>query len=299
MNTPNKFNYKIALTFFRVMIGIILMKDFFIYFQFRTLLFPEKGIVDFSTYQDISKLYHLEWLYLDFTSTPVLNVFCISGMIFSVFLFMGFFTRISAIILFFQLFIVKIRMIFMQDGADNFVMVMLPFLAITDSISLSDRYESLKKKIFSFFEPYQEILNIWMYRAMILQICIVYFFAGLHKLQGETWLDGSALYYILNSSDFSASSTNAFITKWPWVVNLMTWSTIVFQLAFPFLVWVKKLRPFVLLTGLGLHLGIFLFMRIDNFSYVMIAAYTLFLNDNLYLSAYKKVISKKWVYATT
>lgn len=45
------------------------------------------------------------------------------------------------------------------------------------------------------------------------------------------------------------------------------------------LVWFKKYRPWMLLAGIGFHIGIDIMMVIPIFSYAMIAAYPAFLND--------------------
>lgn len=89
------------------------------------------------------------------------------------------------------------------------------------------------------------IISKYFTYAIMIQICFIYFFAGLHKLQGEVWVDGTALYYILNSNDFSPTILNQFITKSLVVVKFLTWFTIFFQLTFPILIWIPKLRKHI------------------------------------------------------
>ena len=123
---------------------------------------------------------------------------------------------------------------------------------------------------------------------MMLQICTIYFFASLHKLQGEVWIDGTALYYMLNSDDFSATSLNAILTSSLFLVKFFTWFTIVFQVSFPFLILFQKTKYFALVLGVFFHIGIFVLMRIDNFSLVMLACYAIFLSDNEYFNFSQK-----------
>jgi len=118
--------------------------------------------------------------------------------------------------------------------------------------------------------------------AIVVQLCIVYFFSGLHKLQGEVWRDGTALYYILNSDDFSPTAFNSFFTSFIWLVKLCSWTTIVFQLTFPIFVFIQKTKKWIILIGILLHIAIFFMMKIDNFSLLMISCYAIFFSDKQY-----------------
>ena len=284
----NTFNRKIGVTIFRVIMGILILKDFIIYFFNRRFLFSNSGIMSYETYTDIVEYYHLDLLYLDFNREINIFLFFSLGILFSTTFILGIFTRISSIILFFLLLLFKIRNIYLLDGADNVISVVLPFFVFIDSYSFYDFYERKTRPIKNRFEPYLNITSYWFSIAMMLQIGIIYFFASLHKLQGEVWLDGTALYYILNSDDFSASSLNALLTSSLFLVKFFTWFTIVFQLTFPFLVFYRKTKYIALLLGIFFHIGIFVLMRIDNFSLIMLACYAVFLTDNEYFNLAQK-----------
>ncbi len=289
----NLYNRKTGVTLFRLMMGVLILKDFISLLYNRFYIFPNKGIVSYETYLDITNHFHLNWLYIDFNNNNNVVLFCVFGILFSITFLLGVFTRLSATVLFFLLFIFKIRMLYMLDGADNVISVLLPFFVFLDSYSLIDSYEKYKLKIITKWEPYVSITSKWFSIAMILQICIIYFFASFHKLQGDLWLDGTALYYILNSDDFSASSLNAIITSSLIVVKFFTWFTILFQFSFPFLVWFKKTKYVMLLLGISFHIGIFILMRIDNFSFIMLACYTIFLTDSEYKNLLHKIKFRK------
>jgi Vitamin K-dependent gamma-carboxylase len=283
------YNRKIGVTIFRIMIGILVLKDFISYFFNSSFLFGHKAIVTYGIYVDITNYFNLNWLCINFNNNTNIIIFCVLGILFSISFLLGVFTRLSAVFLFFLLFIFKIRALYMLDGADNVISVMLPFFVFLDSYCLIDSLEKYKLKIIAKFEPYVSITGKWFSKAMILQICVIYFFASFHKLQGDVWLEGTALYYILNSDDFSASSLNAIITSSIIAVKFFTWFTILFQFAFPFLVWFKKTKYTMLLLGISFHIGIFILMRIDNFSFIMLACYSIFLTDNEYENLIRKI----------
>ncbi|EKT4550159.1 HTTM domain-containing protein [Flavobacterium psychrophilum] len=290
MNKP--FDKKIGITILRVVLGIVILKDFINYFFNRNFLFNNKSIVSYETYLDITKHYNLNWLYIDFNNPDNTNIFCIIAIAFSLLFTLGVLKKLSTLLIFFLLFIFKIRVIYLIDGGDNVISVLLPFLFFTDSYSLIDKYEQFSQRIKSKYESYFNITSVLFSFAIMFQICIIYFFAALHKLSGQVWQDGTAIYYILNSEDFSASTLNFYLTKPVWLVYFFTWFTILFQFTFPFLVWVKKTKNIMLLIGVLFHLGIFFLMRIDNFSLVMLACYAIFLSDNEYKNINKKIQSK-------
>jgi hypothetical protein len=275
-------NRKTGILVFRVLIGLSILKDFFAYFHNRSYLFNKNGIVSYETYQDIMNYYKLDWLNIDFTNTTNVIIFCILGIAFSVTFILGVLPRFSALILFFLLMVFKFRNIFLMDGGDNIITAILPLFLFINSESLIGAYNRLKEKWGINNNYYVLQTHKLFVFGIMLQICIVYIFAGLHKLQGEVWTNGTALYYILNSGDFSAYAINEYITRLPIIVYFLTWFTIAFQLSFPFLVWLPKTRKAVLILGIFLHLGIFVMMRIDNFSFIMLACYAVFFTNREY-----------------
>jgi len=240
----NVFTYnKIGASILRFLIGFLIFKDFLIYLVNKNFLFDNKGIVSYNTYLDIIQYYRLEWLYIDFTNKTNVIIFCLLGVLFSFLFMIGIFQKISTLVLFFLLFVFKIRDLYLLDGADNVILVLLPFFLFINTYSFSQKYNLLKNKYF--INRNETIINLfskYFLMAIVVQLCIVYFFSGLHKLQGEVWRDGTALYYILNSDDFSPTAFNSFFTSFLWLVKLCSWTTIVFQLTFPIFVFIEKTK---------------------------------------------------------
>ena len=285
----DKFNRKIGATILRVVLGFFILKDFIIYFNNRDYLFDKNGIVSYNTYIDITNYLKSDWLYLDFGKEFNILLFLIVGIIFSLFLILGIFKRFSAIVLFLQLLIFKHRNIYLLDGGDNLIWIILPIMSFIDSYSFSEDYDNLTNKIFVKLKPYSVILSKYFSFAIIIQLSIVYIFASLHKLQGEAWQNGTALYYILKSEDFNASFINNLIARSTHLVVFLTWITIIFQFVFPFLIWNKKTKFKIILIGILFHIGIFVSLRIDNFSFIMIGVYAILLYDTEYLNLFSKL----------
>ena len=119
--------------------------------------------------------------------------------------------------------------------------------------------------------------SLWPLRLIQVQVSLLYFFAVWEKLRGETWNDGTAVSYAFRIEDLERFPVPAFVTDSLLLVNLLTYGTLAVELALAILVWNGKLRPWVLLLGVGLHLGIDYAVRVGFFSFAALVAYVAFL----------------------
>lgn len=106
-------------------------------------------------------------------------------------------------------------------------------------------------------------------RLIQLHMCVIYFFAGTGKLQGDAWWNGNALWMSFANLEYQ-SMDMTWLADYPMTVNLMTHVTIFWEVSFCFLVWHRLLRPLVLAVSVPLHLGIALCMGMITFGLVML-----------------------------
>ncbi len=99
-------------------------------------------------------------------------------------------------------------------------------------------------------------------RLIQLQVCLVYFLAGLHKLH-PAYLRGDVL--------------GDFLDYPPAVLAGLAGLSAALQLWLPFGLWMRKTRPLSMLLGIGFHLAVAWTLSIHVFSFAMIASYLLFL----------------------
>lgn len=163
-------------------------------------------------------------------------------------------------------------------GADLIGGGFLLYLAGTQSCARLSLLNWLKLKMPM---PKQDLLTPFFYRMIQIQLCVIYAFTGFEKLKGGTWWDGTALWTIFANTQLSAWNFE-WTRQFPAVIALLTFSTILFEIYFPVLVWVKRARPFLLLAGLAFHLGIAFTLALPTFSAVMLAPYILFLSKELF-----------------
>ncbi len=87
-------------------------------------------------------------------------------------------------------------------------------------------------------------------RLIQVHMCIIYFFAGTSKLQGEAWWNGQALWRALSNLEYQ-SFDMTWLAWYPRLVNLVTHVTVLWEVSFCVLIWVPRLRPLVLACGRG------------------------------------------------
>ncbi len=116
---------------------------------------------------------------------------------------------------------------------------------------------------------------IWFQRLIAVQVAFVYLNAFVGKVAQASWRNGTAVLEIL-ASPLSALPVRI---DGP-LAYALTWSTLVFELSFPWLVWYRRYRPYVLVAGVAFHLGIELSLGVPGFGEVMVAAYACFLSDD-------------------
>jgi hypothetical protein len=117
-------------------------------------------------------------------------------------------------------------------------------------------------------------------RLLQVQYCIMYLSAGLSKLKGNSWWDGTAPWFCFTNPEFSPLHIPFFRNglvficqdqfRWLWeiVMSSMDVFTLVLEIGFPFLVW-TRLRPVMVFGAILLHLGIALNMGLVVFSLLM------------------------------
>jgi len=114
------------------------------------------------------------------------------------------------------------------------------------------------------------------------QVCILYGSAGLYKVQGGLWANGTALHYVMNLDLFQPWPTlSHMVDSQQMLVAVVSYLTVLVQVAFPFVLFGRLKYVFVTIL-LGMHLGIALLLGLPLFSGAMIVADAVFLPDRFY-----------------
>jgi hypothetical protein len=171
-------------------------------------------------------------------------------------------------------------------GVDTMTVVLLMYLTIGPSgaaLSL-DRWLALRRarRLGLPEPPLAPMVSATLALRLIqLHACIIYLSAGLSKLQGTSWWNGTAPWGTLTNHEYAPMHISLFVdflhflARYRWLYELSmttaTLGTLVFEIGYPFVIWVRGLRTVWLWMAVLLHLGIGMFLGLRTFSLLMLA----------------------------
>ena len=85
----------------------------------------------------------------------------------------------------------------------------------------------------------------------------------------EEWWNGDAVWLALTTYEFYHPALLHLLARQYWLVNVATYATLLIELAFPFLIWQERTRPYLLAAALFLHAQFAVLMGLFYFSLVM------------------------------
>ena len=130
----------------------------------------------------------------------------------------------------------------------------------------------------SIINDFKTVLHNGSLAILKLQVCFAYAVSAYLKIIDPSWTGGMAIHQIFQIPQYS----NIVFQSVPaGICVVLTYATLCYQLLFPFLVWVRAFKIYLLVFGISLHLCIAFGMGLVGFGLVMIISYILFLKyDN-------------------
>ncbi|MDT9700327.1 HTTM domain-containing protein [Streptomyces sp. P17] len=197
------------------------------------------------------------------------------------------------------------RAIFMTDGGDNLILLMAVYLVFTACgrrWSLDARRARLRSAAgpegrlpltaggefrCQLRDARLSVVTVLHNCGMFViaaQVCFLYGSAGLYKVQGGTWGNGTALHYALNLQLFQPwPALSEMVDDHQVLIAAACYLTVLLQVAFPFVLFGRLKYP-VLVMLLTMHVGIAVLLGLPLFSAAMIVADAVFLPDRFYRS---------------
>jgi hypothetical protein len=185
---------------------------------------------------------------------------------------LGFYTRSSLLIILICLTSIHQRNIWLLSSSElliRSITILLVCAPCGHSLSLDSL---LGRKYLDFRRPRD--WAPWALRLIQIQVSVVYLWTVWHKLKGDTWFDGTALYYATRLESMTNFPVPFLLDSMAFLM-LATWGAIITELALGILVWFKEFRKPVIMAGIIFHVSIEYMMSIPFFEIVMI---TLLLN---------------------
>ncbi len=204
------------------------------------------------------------------------------------------------------------RAIFMGDGGDNLLVLMAIYLAFTacgrrwsldswwrsrhpprravlpDSpdepgapaeLTARQQIEIARRRLVT-------VLHNCAMLVIAVEMCYIYGTAGLFKVQGNLWQNGTALYYVMRLDYFRAwPALSDFVGSHLFVITLVSYLTVLVQILFPAALFSRRIKYVFLVMLLGMHLGIMVLLGLPIFSGAMIVGDAVFLPDRFFVAA--------------
>jgi hypothetical protein len=141
-------------------------------------------------------------------------------------------------------------------------------------------------------------------RLMQVHFCIIYLASGTSKLMGPMWWNGTALWGTMANYEFNPLDWQryedllVFLSHHRFLWEVVTSGGVAFtlflEIGFPFLVWVKPMRWFMISGAVLLHVGIALTMGLTTFGLCMLALLLSFVPPPVVQRLLANVTSRTW-----
>jgi hypothetical protein len=209
------------------------------------------------------------------TSAPVVTGLWVATLAGAVGVMIGFKTRLATVLLFVGVMSFERRDPHILNAGDQLLRMMAFYLIFSpagDALSL-DRWRRARDDFWDF-----PLRAPWALRLMQIQLSVIYLATVWAKLGGERWRDGTAVSYVLRIEDYLRFPTPSLLADSVVLSELLTFGTLLLELALGILVWNRTLRPWVLALGVTLHLSIAYSIMVGFFTLLMLTMYLTFLS---------------------
>jgi hypothetical protein len=200
--------------------------------------------------------------------------------------FLGFYTKTSLVAVLFCMVSFHQRNIWALSSSEVLMRTMTILLIFTpcgnsfsvDSI-IGKYFKKSKKK---------RNASVWGLRLIQIQLSVVYIWTAWHKLKGDTWFDGTAVYYATRIDNLTNFPLPYLLDSMTFL-KLATWGTLLIEFSLGILIWFKEFRIFLIIIGIIFHLSIEYLMSIPFFEWYMIALLLNFFTPEEYRYYYGKI----------
>jgi hypothetical protein len=206
---------------------------------------------------------------------------------------LGWRTRVVSTLLFLVSLCIHQRNFLTNSGADCLMLIITFYMMLAPSgaaYSLDAR-RAARRRGGTAAEP---LIVPWAQRLIQFHICLIYFDTAVLKCNGATWLNGTALHYVLYNDEVGRFHLGA-LRDFPLLVNLMTYGGLLTEFALAFFLWFRATRLWAICAGLALHFMILLTVNIPIFGEIITACYLTFLTPGELDTLLGRLDPRRWM----
>lgn len=258
-----------VIALYRIVFATIVLLNLFLSYSDWCVWFGEDGLLTLNSLPGRAAQLNLFAVW-PHNNAAILTLFWVF-VVFAVCLLVGFMSRTSSVVVFLALLSLHKRNPMILSGGDTLLRLDAFFLMFAPSgaaLSIDRMIRGARTEV---------LVAPWAQRMIQIQTTLVYLSTVYWKLLGHTWIDGSALYYVLHLSEFRQFSVP--FADNVVVIRLMTWLALATEFSLGTVVWIRRLRYWVLLAGVCLHAAIEYALNIPLFSLTIVATYLTFVDD--------------------
>ncbi len=270
-----------SLALFRVCTAALLLVDLVIRLQDFSAMYTEEGILPLA----LTGQYHEGWRwslhFLSASSRFQGLLFALAGLC-ALALLAGWHARLATILSWVLLVSLHARMPLVLNAGDSYLRLLLfwsMFLPLGKAWSL----DTLRRPQSPARAAEGHALSV-AGAAILFQVCIVYWYSGLAKLNG-VWLGGDAMDHLLRYS-MLVKPPGEYLVDFQSLLEGLTRGTVLLEIAGPFALlapW-KAVRAAAVPLFAGFHLGIELTLHVGLFAFVSLSGLALFLPPSFWSS---------------
>lgn len=230
------------------------------------------------------KYFGFEWV--ESLGNPGMYILFGCAMLATLFMLFGFLYRIAATVFFLSF--TYIELIDKTTYLNHYYFVSL--MALLMIVLPANRYFSIDAKLFP--KIYSRTVKVWSINVLKLQLGIVYFYAGVAKLNYDWLINAQPLKMWLPAH--ASKPVVGFLFKYTWVAYLFSWFGAIYDLSIPFLLLVKKLRLVAYTAVISFHVITYWLFPIGMFPFIMIISTLIFFSEDFH----KNILAKlEWAFA--
>jgi hypothetical protein len=279
--------FLIGASVFRLLAAFTILYQYLINHAQRRYLFGPSGVIPHDVFlAELGKGRPLS-LYAWSPSLLFFEIVFHLGVLFALLWLVGLWTRWMTVLNYVFLTSLHDRFPGLWDGGDNVIQLIL-FYAMFANVGAFfsvDRLRSDASPIGGSRGAVRAMFHNAALLAIAIQISLVYGVAGLTKVQGETWRNGTALYYALRAGEFTWPGYSEVIYQNSVLIVVFSYATVAFQVSFPFMLFLNRYtRILAVCCGVLFHLGIASFMGLVTFALFLMSVDLALITDDEYRS---------------
>lgn len=258
-----------TLAVFRIAFGLVVLAWSISLVPDATSLFTKDGILP--DQPNYTGLVGGAWGLLGvFPSRAAMIVLLVALIVASLCLMLGVFSQAAALVVFLGVISFERRDPFVFNSGDVLIRLLALYLIFAPASAALSLGQFVRDRESFWTFPQRAP---WAMRLIQIQFSVVYLIAVWTKVRGTTWNVGTAVSFALRITDLNRFPVPGFVQNSALISNFFTFGTLALELSLAILVWNRKLRPWVLLAGLSLHLGIEYSIRVGFYGLAIMSMY--------------------------